>query len=47
VSGWVLRKRLGSKSAIAAEAAIAHEPVQLPAGSSPDGTTSSQGDRPA
>ncbi len=46
VSGWVLRKRLGSKSAIAAEAAIADEPVQLPAGSSPDSTTS-QGDRPA
>ncbi|MGS0687524.1 bifunctional UDP-N-acetylglucosamine diphosphorylase/glucosamine-1-phosphate N-acetyltransferase GlmU [Nakamurella sp. GG22] len=47
VSGWVLRKRLGSKSAIAAEAAIAEEPVQLPAGGSPDSTTTSQGDRPA
>ena len=45
--GWVLRKRIGSKAAVAAEAAIAAEPVQLPAGSSPDSGTSSQGDRPA
>ncbi len=46
VDGWVLRKRIGSKAATAAEAAIADEPVQLPAGSE-NTTTSSQGDRPA
>ena len=46
VGGWVLRKRIGSKAALAAEAAIADEPVQLPAGTA-QSTTSSQGDRPA
>ena len=47
VEGWVLRKRIGSKAAVAAETAIADEPVQLPAGSAESATTSSQGDRPA
>lgn len=45
--GWVLRKRIGTKAAAAAEAAIAGEPVQLPAGNSPSTTSSAQGDRPA
>lgn len=45
--GWVLRKRIGTKSAAAAEAAIADDPVQLPAGNSPSTDTSAQGDRPA
>ena len=43
--GWVLSKRAGTKAALAAEAAIADEPVQLPLGSHP--TTKAQGDRPA
>ena len=47
VPGWVLRKRIGTKAAAAAEAAIADEPVQLPAGNSPSTTSSAQGDRPA
>jgi bifunctional UDP-N-acetylglucosamine pyrophosphorylase/glucosamine-1-phosphate N-acetyltransferase len=48
VEGWVLRKRIGSKAAVAAENAIADEPVHLPAGSAQStDTTSSQGDRPA
>jgi bifunctional UDP-N-acetylglucosamine pyrophosphorylase/glucosamine-1-phosphate N-acetyltransferase len=45
--GWVLRKRIGTKAAAAAEAAIADEPVHLPAGNSPSTTSSAQGDRPA
>jgi len=44
--GWVLRKRIGSRSATAAQAALADEPVQLPAGNSP-ATTGAQGDPPA
>jgi bifunctional UDP-N-acetylglucosamine pyrophosphorylase/glucosamine-1-phosphate N-acetyltransferase len=28
--GWVMRKRVGTRAALAAEAAIADEPVQLP-----------------
>jgi bifunctional UDP-N-acetylglucosamine pyrophosphorylase/glucosamine-1-phosphate N-acetyltransferase len=43
--GWVIRKRIGSKSAKAAEAAIAEEPVRLPAGASPSTSTAAQGDR--
>ena len=46
-AGWVLRKRIGTKSAAAAEAALADQPVQLPAGDSPRNDTSTQGDRPA
>jgi bifunctional UDP-N-acetylglucosamine pyrophosphorylase/glucosamine-1-phosphate N-acetyltransferase len=45
--GWVLRKRIGSKAAAAAEAAIADDPVHLPEGSAQSTTTSSQGDSPA
>jgi bifunctional UDP-N-acetylglucosamine pyrophosphorylase / glucosamine-1-phosphate N-acetyltransferase len=45
--GWVLRKRIGSASATAAQAALADEPVQLPAGNSPATTTAAQGDPPA
>ena len=46
-SGWVMRKRIGTKAALAAQAATADEPIQLPAGSSPSIDTSAQGDRPA
>ncbi len=46
VDGWVLRKRTGSKAALAAEAAIADEPVHLPAGSRQGTTTTQQGDPP-
>ena len=45
--GWVLRKRIGTKSAAAAQAALADEPIQLPACNSPSTTNSAQGDRPA
>jgi len=45
--GWVMRKRIGTKAALAAQAATADEPIQLPAGSSPSIDTSAQGDRPA
>ena len=44
VDGWVLRKRTGSKAALAAEDAIADEPVHRPAGSRQGTTTSQQGD---
>jgi len=45
--GWVLRRRIGSKSAASAQAALAAADVSLPATASPATTASTQGDRPA
>jgi len=47
VDGWVIRKRIGSKSAAAAQAAIAEEPVHTSSGDSPGIAASAQGDSPA
>ena len=45
--GWVLRRRIGSKSAAAAQQALAAADVSLPAVPSPTTAASTQGDRPA
>jgi bifunctional UDP-N-acetylglucosamine pyrophosphorylase/glucosamine-1-phosphate N-acetyltransferase len=45
--GWVLRRRIGSKSATAAQQALAAADISLPAVPSPTTAATTQGDRPA